>query len=112
MDNAVRIIGNCIKWMLVKPMGIAKNPKTLARAHMTAMKAICLELILTFFLYPLLGNRLYLLDLAVLSNFISTSNQEEISNPLSEIYRTMGLPQYMQETQEKKIIEKLLLKEK
>jgi hypothetical protein len=66
MDNAVRIIGNCIKWMLVKPMGIAKNPKTLARAHMIAIKAICLELILTFFLYRLLRNNLNLHQLKFL----------------------------------------------
>jgi len=56
-------------------------------------------------------NELFLLDFSLISNFIPTSSQEEISTPLSEIYRCMGIPQYMQEIQEKKIIEKLLSKE-
>lgn len=64
--NAVRITGNYIKWMLVKPIGIAKNPKTLAGAHMTSIKAICLELLLTFFLYRLIRNKLYLHQLKFL----------------------------------------------
>ncbi len=58
-------------------------------------------------------NQLYSVDLSSLTNFSfdPSLDQREISSPLNEIYRSMGIPQYMKEIVKKKIIEKLLSSE-
>lgn len=63
------------------------------------------------FLIPF-ENQLYGVDFALLTNFSfkPSLEQQEISNPLAEIYRSMGIPQYMEEIETKKILEKLLSK--
>jgi len=53
-------------------------------------------------------NQLYLADISFIINFNPILEQQEISNPLSEIYRGMGISQYMREVEKKKIVEKLL----
>jgi hypothetical protein len=44
-------------------------------------------------------------------DFTPSMNQLEISNPLTEIYQSMGIPQYIREIQERRFLEKLLSKE-
>jgi len=45
-------------------------------------------------------------------SFKPTLKQEQISAPLDEIYRGMGTPQYMEEIEKKKSLEKILSKDK
>ena len=45
-------------------------------------------------------------------NFKPTMNKEELKTPLDDIYRSMGIPQYFEEIEKKKFLEKLLSKEK
>lgn len=58
-------------------------------------------------------NQLYGIDFSLLTDFSfkPTLEQRAISNPLAEIYRSMGIPQYMEEIEKKKILEKLLSKD-
>jgi hypothetical protein len=44
-------------------------------------------------------------------NFIPNLKEREISNPLAEIYQSIGVPQYMKEIEEKRFLEKLLSKD-
>jgi len=55
-------------------------------------------------------NQLYYLDSSFITAFNPILEQQEISSPLTEIYRSMGILQYMHEVKKKKIIEKLLAK--
>lgn len=65
------------------------------------------------FLIPF-ENQLYSVDFSLLTNFSfkPSLEQREISNPLAEIYRSMGIPQYMEEIEKRKILEKLLSKDR
>lgn len=45
-------------------------------------------------------------------NFVPTLEEQEISTPLDEIYRSMGVAEYMEEVQNKGFFEKLLSKER
>ena len=58
-------------------------------------------------------NQLYGVDLSLLTNFSfkPSLEQREMSNPLAEIYRSIGILQYMEEIERKKIMEKLLSKD-
>jgi len=58
-------------------------------------------------------NQLYSVDFSFLTNWSFTPNleEQEISNPLAEIYESIGVPQYMKEVEEKRFLEKLLSKE-
>jgi len=61
-----------------------------------------------------LENELIGVDFGVFTNFdfIPSINQSEISNPLAEFYKNIGIPQYFkEEIMEKKFLEKLLSKE-
>jgi hypothetical protein len=58
----------------------------------------------------LVDDSLYHLDFSYISNFNPVLEQREVSSPLSEIYESIGIYQYMQEVERKKIIEKLLSK--
>ena len=64
------------------------------------------------FVIPL-ENQLYCVDFSFLTDFSFTPNlgEQEISNPLAEIYHSMGVPQYMKEIEEKRFLEKLLSRE-
>jgi hypothetical protein len=64
------------------------------------------------FIIPI-ENRLYSIDFSLLTNFrfSATLEQREISDPLTEIYHSMGIRQYMEEIGKKKILEKLLSKD-
>jgi len=55
-------------------------------------------------------NQLYYADFFFITNFNPVLEQQEVSSPLSEIYRGMGIHQYMREVEKKKIVEKLLSK--
>ncbi|MDH5448852.1 MAG: hypothetical protein OEY24_07115 [Candidatus Bathyarchaeota archaeon] len=55
-------------------------------------------------------NQLYHADFSFIINFNPVLEQQEVSSPLSEIYRGMGISQYMREVEKKKIVEKLLSK--
>lgn len=55
-------------------------------------------------------NQLYYTDFSFITNFNPVLEQQEVSNPLSEIYRGIGIHHYMQEVEKKKILEKLLSK--
>lgn len=55
-------------------------------------------------------NQLYPADFSFIANFNPVLEQQEVSSPLSEIYRGMGIHQYMREVEKKKIVEKLLSK--
>jgi len=60
-----------------------------------------------------LENELIGMDFRVFANFDFTPsmNRPEISNPLTDIYQSMGIPQYIREIQERRFLEKLLSKE-
>ena len=55
-------------------------------------------------------NQLYYVDFFSITNFNPTLKQQEVSNPLSELYRSIGINQYMQEVEKKKILENLFSK--
>ncbi len=57
-------------------------------------------------------DQLYQVNLFMLSNFKfnPTLEPQEISNPLAEIYQSLGIPQYMKEIEKKKILQKLFSK--
>lgn len=55
-------------------------------------------------------NQLYYVDFSSLLNFNPVLEKQELSTPLSELYNSMGINQYMQEVEEKKILDKLLSK--
>jgi len=59
-------------------------------------------------------DQLYGVNLPLLTNFSfnPTLEEGEISAPLDDIYRSMGIPQYMEEIKKKKFLEKVLSKEK
>ena len=59
-------------------------------------------------------NQLYAINLPLLTDFRfkPTLAEEKISVPLDEIYQSMGIPQYMEEIEKKKFLEKLFLKDK
>ena len=61
---------------------------------------------------PIDGN-LYGIDFSAFTSFDFTSSMDprEIQNPLMEVYKSMGIPQYMQEIQKKKFLERLIAKE-
>jgi hypothetical protein len=61
------------------------------------------------FVIPL-EDQLYLADFYSIINFNPLLEQQEVSGPLSEIYRGMGISEYMREVEKKKIVEKLLSK--
>ena len=65
------------------------------------------------FIMPL-ENQLYGIDFSLLTNcnFVPTLEEQEISTPLDEIYRSIGISQYMEEVQKKRFLEKLLSKER
>ena len=44
--------------------------------------------------------------------FKPTSEKADISTTLDEIYRSMGIPQYMKEIEKNKFLEKILSKDK
>jgi len=56
-----------------------------------------------------LENQLYGLEYSLITsfNFVPTSDKQEISKPLDEIYRSIGIPQYMEEIKKRKFLEKL-----
>lgn len=56
-------------------------------------------------------NQLYYFDFSFILNFNPVSEQQEISNPFSEIYESVGINQYLQEVEAKKILDKLLSKD-
>ncbi len=58
-------------------------------------------------------NKLVGIDLEVFTsfNFTPSISQSEISNPINEIYQSMGIPQYFNEIQRSGFLEKLLSKE-
>jgi len=60
-----------------------------------------------------LENELIGVDFRVFTNsdFTPSMNQPEISNPLTEIYQRMGIPQYIKEIHERKFLEKIISKE-
>ena len=45
-------------------------------------------------------------------NFVPTLEEQEISTPLDEIYRSIGVSEYIEEVQKKRFFEKLLSKER
>lgn len=55
-------------------------------------------------------NQLYHVDFSFIVNFNPVLEQQEVSSPLTEIYRGMGISEYMREVEKKKIVEKLLSK--
>ena len=61
------------------------------------------------FVIPL-EDQLYLVDFFSIINFNPLLEQQEVSGPLSEVYRGMGISEYMREVEKKKIVEKLLSK--
>lgn len=61
------------------------------------------------FVIPL-EDQLYIADFSSFINFNPLLEQQEVSGPLSEIYRGMGISEYMREVRKKKIVEKLLSK--
>ena len=65
------------------------------------------------FLIPF-ENQLYSVDFSFLTNFSfkPSLEQREMSNQLAEIYRSMGILQYMEEIEKKRIMEKLLSKDR
>jgi len=54
--------------------------------------------------------QLYYVDFSSIINFNPVLAQQEVSNPLTELYGSIGINQYMQEVEKKKILEKLLSK--
>jgi len=54
--------------------------------------------------------QLYHVDFSFIVNFNPVLEQQEVSSPLTEIYRGMGISEYMREVEKKKIVEKLLSK--
>jgi hypothetical protein len=55
-------------------------------------------------------NQLYGVDCSFITDFNPALEQQEISTPLSEIYESMGIRQYMEEIEKKEIVEKLFSK--
>lgn len=53
-------------------------------------------------------NKLYGVDFSLITNFVPTLEQEEISGPLAEVYESIGIPQYMRKMAKEKIVERLL----
>jgi len=45
-------------------------------------------------------------------NFVPTLEEQEISTPLGEIYRSIGVSEYIEEVQKKRFFEKLPSKER
>jgi len=60
-----------------------------------------------------IDGRLYGIDFSTFTSFDFTSSMDlrEIQNPLMEVYKSMGIPQYMQEIQKKNFLERLMAKE-
>ena len=60
-----------------------------------------------------IDGKLYGIDFSAFTSFDFTSSMDlrEIQNPLMEVYKSMGIPQYMQEIQKKKFLERLIAKE-
>ncbi|MFX1513017.1 MAG: hypothetical protein ACFFCQ_10555 [Promethearchaeota archaeon] len=58
-------------------------------------------------------DQLYGVNLPLLTNFNfnPTLEEGEIAPPLNEIYRSIGIPQYIEEIEKKKFLEKILSKE-
>jgi hypothetical protein len=59
------------------------------------------------------GDKLYSLNLSLITdfNFVPILEKQQVSTPFSEITRTIGILQYMEEINSKKFFEKLLSKE-
>jgi hypothetical protein len=60
-----------------------------------------------------IDGELYGIDFSIFTSFDFTpsADLQEIQNPLVEVYKSMGIPQYMQEIQKKKFLERLIAKE-
>lgn len=58
-------------------------------------------------------DQLWCVNLQLLTNFSfnPTLEKEELTSPLNGIYRSMGIPQYLEEVEKKKFLEKLLSNE-
>jgi len=61
-----------------------------------------------------LENQLYGVRFSLLTNFnfVPTLEEQEISNPLDEIYRSIGVSEYIEEVQKERFFEKLLSKKR
>jgi len=65
------------------------------------------------FIVPL-ENQLYGVGFSLFTNFnfVPTLEEQEISTPLDEIYRSIGVSEYIEEVQKKRLFEKLLSKDR
>lgn len=59
-------------------------------------------------------NQLYGIDFSLFANFsfVPTMEEKKVPTPLDEIYRSMGISQYMEEVQKKRFLERLFSKER